>query len=110
MPSKLGSLVRTPEGVQGFAFAVMFPLTFMASTFVPTETMPRFLRTVANWNPVTTLSNAVRELFGNPTTVAGPHSPWSIAHPAAYTIIWAVAIVAVCAPLAVRAYQRSIAS
>src|SRR3954447_12824060 len=46
----MGSVVATPEGVQGFAFAVMFPLTFMASTFVPTETMPRFLRTVANWN------------------------------------------------------------
>ena len=105
----LGSVVATPEGVQGIAFAIMFPITFMASTFVPTESMPPFLQTVAEWNPVTTLANAARELFGNPTTAAGPNDPWSIAHPVAYSIIWIVAIMAVCAPLAVRAYQRSVA-
>ncbi len=106
----LGSVVSTPEGVQGVAFAVMFPITFIASTFVPTESMPPFLRTVAEWNPVTTLANATRELFGNPTTTAGPDAPWSIAHPAIYSIIWIVGIIAVCAPLAVRAYQRSVAT
>jgi len=105
----LGSVVSTPEGVQGIAFAIMFPITFMASTFVPTETMPPFLKTVAEWNPVTTLANAARELFGNPTTAAGRNDPWSIAHPDAYSMIWIVAIIAVCAPLAVRAYQRSVA-
>ena len=105
----LGSLVATPEAVQGIGFAVIFPITFMASTFVPTETMPGFLKTIAEWNPVTTLSNAARELFGNPSTVAGPDAPWSIAHPIEYSIIWTIAIVAVCAPLAVRTYQRSVA-
>jgi len=106
----LGSVVATPEGVQGIAFAIMFPVTFMASTFVPTESMPAFLQTIAEWNPVTTLANAARELFGNPTTVAGPDSPWSIAHPLTYSLLWVAGIIAVCAPLAVRAYQRSIAS
>ena len=105
----LGSLVSTPEAVQGIGFAVIFPITFMASTFVPTETMPRLVQTVAEWNPVTTLSNSARELFGNPSTAAGPDDPWSIAHPIEYSIIWAIAIIAVCAPLAVRAYQRSVA-
>ncbi len=105
----LGSVVATPEGVQGVGFAVIFPITFMASTFVPTETMPGFLQTIAEWNPVTTLSNSARELFGNPSTAATPDDPWSIAHPIEYSIIWAVAIVLVCAPLAVRAYQRSVA-
>jgi ABC-2 type transport system permease protein len=105
----LGSLVSTPEGVQGIAFAVLFPTTFMASTFVPTETMPRFLRTIAEWNPTTTLSNAARIQFGNPSTAITPDSPWSIAHPTAYSILWIIGIVAVCAPLAVRSYQRSVA-
>ena len=105
----LGSVVATPEGVQGIAFAALFPVTFMASTFVPTESMPQFVQNVAEWNPVTTLSNAIRELFGNPTTAATPNDPWSIAHPVAYTVIWIVGIIAVCAPLAVRAYQRSVA-
>jgi hypothetical protein len=70
--------------------------------------MPGVLQTVAEWNPVTTLANAVRIQFGNPVADQGPNQPWSIEHPAAYTLIWAIAIVALCAPLAVRAYERSI--
>jgi ABC-2 type transport system permease protein len=105
----LGSLVSTPEAVQGIGFAVIFPITFMASTFVPTETMPGFLQTIAEWNPVTSLSNAARELFGNPSTLAAPGDPWPIEHPIEYSIIWAILIIAVAAPLAVRAYQRSVA-
>ena len=105
----LGSLVATPEGVQGIAFGVLFPLTFLASTFVPTSTMPRGLRIVAEWNPVTAVSDAVRAQFGNPNTPPMPDDPWSIEHPMAYSLIWIVGIVAVCAPLAVRAYKRSLA-
>ncbi len=63
---------------------------------------------MAQWNPVTTLADALRELFGNPNTPVQPGDPWSIAHPVAYTWIWVVGLVVVCAPLAVRAYQRSI--
>jgi ABC-2 type transport system permease protein len=105
----LGSLVRTPEGVTGVAFTVLFPVTFIASTFVPTSTMPEPLRTIAEWNPVTALADAVRILFGNPNTPAAPGDPWPIVHPIAYSIIWIVIIVVGCAPLAVRVYDRSIA-
>jgi len=105
----LGSLVATPEGVQGIGFGVLFPLTFLASTFVPTATMPKGLQVVAEWNPVTALSDAVRLQFGNPNTPTAPGDPWSIEHPVAYSLIWIVGIIAVCAPLAVRAYKRSIA-
>ena len=86
----LGSLVSTPEGVQGIGFAVLFPITFLASTFVPTESMPGVVRTIANWNPVTTLADAVRIQFGNPNSPPMPGDPWSIAHPFAYSIIWMV--------------------
>jgi ABC-type polysaccharide/polyol phosphate export permease len=104
----IGSVVKTPEGVQGIAFAGLFPITFIASTFVPVASMPGPLRTVAEWNPVTTLSDALRLLFGNPNTPVQPGDPWSIQHPVAYTWIWIVGILLVAAPLAVRAYQRSI--
>jgi ABC transporter DrrB family efflux protein len=105
----LGTLVKTPEGVQGIAFGVLFPITFLASTFVPTSTMPKGLQVVAEWNPVTALSDAVRAQFGNPNTPVQPGDPWSIEHPFAYSVIWIVAIIALCAPLAVRTYKRSIA-
>ncbi len=104
----LGSLIATPEGVTGLAFATLFPITFVASTFVPLDSMPEPLRTFAAWNPVTTLSDALRELFGNPNVPVQPGDPWSIAHPVAYTWLWIVGIIVVCAPLAVRTYQRSI--
>jgi len=105
----IGSIVATPEGVQGVAFVAIFPITFIASTFVPVSTLPGILRTFAEWNPVTSLAGALRNLFGNPGGTP-PDDPWSLAHPIAYTVIWIIGIVVVCAPLAVRAYQRSIAS
>jgi ABC transporter DrrB family efflux protein len=106
----LGSLVPTPEGVQGVAFVVIFPVTFIASTFVPTSTLPSVLKTVAEWNPTSSLANALRHLFQNPGGTAPPGSVWPLMHPVAYTLIWAVGIVVVAAPLAVRTYQRSIKS
>jgi ABC transporter DrrB family efflux protein len=106
----LGSIVATPEGVQGIAFVALFPITFVASTFVQVKDMPGVLKTVAQWNPVTTFADALRLQFGNPNTPVGPNAPWPSAHPLAYTVIWVVGIVAVTAPLAVRAYQRSIDS
>ena len=106
----LGSIVPTPEGVQGIAFVAIFPLTFVASTFVPTDTLPGVLRTFAEWNPVTALAGGLRDLFGNPGGVPAPGAPWPLQHAVLYTLIWVVGIVAVCAPLAVRAYQRSIRS
>lgn len=105
----LGSVVATPEGVMGIGFSLLFPITFMASTFVPTSTMPGVLRVFAEWNPVTTLADALRVLFGNPNTPPAPGDPWSIAHPIAYSVIWVAAIIVICAPLAVRAYERSLA-
>jgi ABC-2 type transport system permease protein len=106
----LGSVVATPEGVNGVAFVVLFPLTFVASTFVPTSTMPGGLKPVAEWNPVTALADALRIQFGNPNTPAVPSDPWPIRHPVGYSVICIVVMVVVCAPLAVRAYRRSISS
>ena len=105
----LGSVVGTPEGVTGIAFAVLFPITFIASTFVPTSTMPGVLRTFAEWNPISSLATGLREQFGNPGTEIVGSAPWPVPHPVPYTLIWIVGITIVCAPLAIRAYQRSIA-
>jgi ABC-type multidrug transport system permease subunit len=104
----LASLVSTPEAVQGIAFVVIFPITFIASTFVPTSTLPGVLKTFAEWNPTSSLANSLRHQFGNPGGATPHDAIFPIAHPFAYTLIWAVAIVLVCAPLSVALYQRSI--
>jgi ABC transporter DrrB family efflux protein len=106
----LGSTVRTPEGVQGVAFVAIFPITFVASTFVPTSTLPGVLKTFAEWNPVTSLSNALRHLFANPGGALPADGAWPLVHPVAYTLLWAVGIVVVCGPISMRLYQRAIAA
>ena len=61
----VGLMVRTPEVVNNASFIVIFPLTFVANTFVPTNNFPGPLKAVANWNPVSSVTQAARELFGN---------------------------------------------
>jgi len=106
----LAATVGTPEAVQGIAFIFIFPLTFVASTFVPTSTLPAALQTFAEWNPVSAIAGALRKLFDNPGAHARPDAPWPLHHPVEYSLIWIVAIVVLCAPVAVRMYQRSISS
>jgi ABC transporter DrrB family efflux protein len=57
-----GALVRTPEALQGIIFAVVFPLTFVSSAFVPTGTMPDWLQWFADRQPMTLVMNEVRDL------------------------------------------------
>jgi len=104
----MGSVLSSPEAVQGVTFTVLFPITFIASTFVPTSTLPGVLQTFAEWNPTSTLADALRKLFDNPGGVAPADAAWPTAHPVVYTLIWILAIVAVCAPLAISRYQQSI--
>ena len=61
----VGLIVPTPEVVNNAAFIVIFPITFIASTFVPLKSLPGVLKTFATWNPLTSLSEAGRNLFGN---------------------------------------------
>ncbi|HYI68007.1 MAG TPA: ABC transporter permease [Candidatus Limnocylindrales bacterium] len=91
-----GALVRTPEALQGIIFAVVFPLTFVSSAFVQTETMPDWLEWFANRQPMTLVTDAVRSL-----TLNGVGGPALI--PA---IIWSVGILAVCFPLGLWLYNR----
>lgn len=106
----LGCFAKTPEGVMGIAFVIIFPITFIASTFAPTSTMPTVIQTIAEWNPVTTVANALRIQFGNPNTPVQPNDPWSLQHPYAYSLIAIAIICAICAPLAVSMYKRSVKS
>ncbi len=101
----IGSLMRSVEAVNGVMFTALFPVTFLANTFVPTEPMPHWLRVIAEWNPVSSLAQAMRELWGN----GGP-APASaqlpLHYPVASTILWSLALTAVFAPFALYAYKR----
>lgn len=115
----VGLKVRTPEVVGNASFIVIFPLTFIANTFVPAENLPAALRAFAGWNPVSTLAHAARENFGNLDALSGQgmgaeaareaaEYTWALQHAEIYTLAWVVIILAIFVPLSIRTYQRAV--
>jgi oleandomycin transport system permease protein len=92
----LGLLAKTPQGVQWFGSLIYFPLTFGSSVLVPAHTMPGWLQAFVRVNPMTYLTEATRGLL-----TGGP-----VATPALRSLLWALGIFGVFAPLAVRVYRR----
>jgi ABC-2 type transport system permease protein len=103
----IGLLVPSVEVINNASFMVIFPMTFVANTFVPSETLPGPLRTFAEWNPVSSVTQAARELFGNIPAGTPEPTAWPLEHPVLYTLIWVVVIIAIFAPLSVARYQRT---
>jgi ABC-2 type transport system permease protein/oleandomycin transport system permease protein len=94
----VGIAVKDPETAQAAAFPVLAPLVFASSVFVPVGTMPGWLQAFAKNQPVSLTASGARQLMvGLP---AGNDLLWSW--------VWIVGIIAVCAPLAVRLYRRSV--
>ncbi|MFF2090669.1 ABC transporter permease [Paenibacillus sp. NPDC058174] len=91
-----GVIARTASSVQGISMIVLFPLTFLSNAFVPVDTMPNWLQWFVNINPISHLVTAVRDLTNSGT--AG----WDLG----ISLIGAAVIVAVFAPITVRAYMR----
>ncbi len=103
----VGLLVPTPEVVNNASFMVIFPMTFIANTFVPSENLPTVLRVIAEWNPVSAVTQAARELFGNLPANAPPPEVWSLQNPVLYALMWIAVILAIFIPLSTRQYKRS---
>jgi ABC-2 type transport system permease protein len=101
----LGMAVAGAESAQGIVFIVMFPLAFVSNVFVPTQGMPSWLQTIANWNPVSAVASACRVLFGNPNP-SGVIQAWPMQHPVEASLVWSLALLAVAVPLAGRLYQK----
>jgi ABC transporter DrrB family efflux protein len=105
----VGLSVKSPEVVQNASFIIIFPLTFIANTFVPTNNFPPVLKAFADWNPVSSVTLAARELFGNTSPALPPPDVWPLQHPVVYSLIWIVGILLVFVPLSVRKYESAAA-
>jgi ABC-2 type transport system permease protein len=103
----IGLLIPSVEVINNASFMVIFPLTFVSNAFVPLETLPEPLQTFAEWNPVSALTQAVRELFGNIPPGTPEPTAWPLQNPVLYTLIWVVIIMAIFVPLSVRQYKRA---
>ena len=101
----VGSAMRSVEAVNGLMFTTIFPITFLSNAFARTDVMPSWLRTVAEWNPISALSQAMRDNWGVAGQPLRADAPWPLHHPELATIIWSVGITLVIAPLALRAFN-----
>jgi ABC-type polysaccharide/polyol phosphate export permease len=98
----LGMLVRSSDAMQGLGFAIVFPLSFLAGTFVPIAGMKEVPRAIGEWDPLSALVAAVRQLC------QGTHSggSWQLDHPVVAMVMWCVLIIAICVPLALRRFRH----
>ncbi|MBW8793803.1 MAG: ABC transporter permease [Streptomyces sp.] len=99
----LGLLTRSEEAA-GQLGASTFVLPLLSNAYIPTGNLPGWLRTLAEWNPISAVTTALRDLFGNAPVPDG--AAWPVAHPVAGSLAWSLVLVAVCLPLAVRRYGR----
>jgi ABC-2 type transport system permease protein len=98
----LGLASRSPETLVAVQILV-WPLGFLSNVFAAPATMPGWLATIAEWNPLSATASATRELFGNPG-VGG--ESWAAQHAVLMAIVWPVLLLAVFFPLSVRRYRR----
>src|ERR1700744_84111 len=98
-----GMLIRSSDAMQGIGFAVMLPLSFLAGTFVPIAGMRLIPRGIAEWDPLSALVAAVRQVC------QGTQSSGSLQldHPVPAMIAWCLLIIAVCVPLALRRFRTA---
>ncbi|HEY5317360.1 MAG TPA: ABC transporter permease [Solirubrobacteraceae bacterium] len=101
----LGAISESAESAQGIGLVILFPLAIVSNALVPTEHMPAVLRIIANWNPVSAVTAAARQLFGNPNPSAMVHV-WPMEHPVLASLLWSAALLVVFAPLATYLYRR----
>jgi len=92
----IGLAIRDVESTQAASFVWVFPLTFASSAFVPTDGFPSWLRTFADYNPITIAVDAVRALI-----LGGPVYPRLL-----QALAWVFALLAVFVALCVRLYRR----
>ena len=101
----VGLLARGAESAQAVGLTVIVPLSLTSNAFISTARLTPWLRDIANWNPISVLAAACRQLLGNPDPAAAIRS-WPMQHPELASALWSVTLIATLAPLAVWLYVR----
>jgi ABC-2 type transport system permease protein len=102
-----GLSARDARVVQNVSFLITFPLTFLSNAFAPTTGMPKPLQYVAEWNPVSTMVAACRELFGLKNQFGVTANSFPSSHPVTMSLIYMVIIMVIFVPLSVRKYSTT---
>jgi ABC-type multidrug transport system permease subunit len=99
----LGMVMGNADAAQGIGFAIVLPLTFMAGTFVPIETMKPVPRWIGEHDPVSAFVAGIRHIAEGTNS----HGSWQLEHPIPAMFIWCGVFIAVCVPLALRKFKSA---
>jgi ABC-2 type transport system permease protein len=102
-----GLVAKDARVVANISFLFTFPLTFLSNAFASTTSMPRPLQYVAEWNPVSTMVAAVRQLFGFHNMFGATKNSFPSQHPIQTSLLYMVLIMAIFVPLSVRRYRNT---
>jgi ABC transporter DrrB family efflux protein len=106
----IGLSVKSVEVAQSAGFIWLFPLTFLSNAFVATNTLPSFLKPIADWNPISSVVLALRDLWGNASTDPSFRgSGFPADHPIPLALGWIALILIVFVPLAIAKYRQAAA-
>ena len=103
----IGLSARDARVVQNVSFLVTFPLTFLSNAFAPTTGMPRPLQYVAEWNPVSTMVAACRQLFGLENEFGATAGSFPSENPLTMSLIYMAIIMIIFVPMSVKKYQNA---
>jgi ABC-type multidrug transport system permease subunit len=103
----IGLSVREARVANSLVFLTVFPLTFLSNAFAPTTGMPKALQYFAEWNPVSTMVAACRELFGLTNIFGVTADSLPAQQPIMMSFIYMLLLMALFIPLSVRKYKRS---
>lgn len=99
----MGMIVKSSDAMQGIGFAIVFPLSFLAGTFVPISGMKTVPRVIGEWDPLSALVAAIRGVTqGTPA-----RGSWQLQHPVVAMVGWCCLIISICVPLALRKFRQS---
>lgn len=101
----IGLIARSPQSADTLSMLPAFLLGFVSNVFVPIAGMPVWLKAIAEWNPVSAVVAAARQLFGT-AQAGGTSGSWPLTHPVLVTAGMSVLMLGVLIPVCVRRYAR----
>jgi ABC transporter DrrB family efflux protein len=100
--------IRTPEVYNNASSMAVFPLVFIANTFIDSTRLPGPLKVVAEWNPTSAVTQAARELFGNTNPALPVSDAWPLQHPVLASLLWTALMLAVFVPVSTWRYKKAV--
>lgn len=103
----LGLLIKNVETIQSVSALMLVLFTFLSTAFLGIAGMPAWVRPVAEWNPLSSVANACRQLWGNPLVTASNDLP--ARHAPLVTLISLMTVLLIAVPISMRAYRNAVA-